>query len=71
LQVNNVLNYLNERSVNSVSGRADQIVRLAEDEVDRSIVNDYVGLFTNEDQDLRPTWYSTPRQILFSIQLNL
>lgn len=71
LQVNNVLNHLNERSVNSVSGRADQIVRLAEDEVDRSIVNDYVGLFTNEDQDLRPTWYSTPRQILFSIQLNL
>ena len=69
LQVNNIFNYLNERQVNSVSGHADQIVRLPNDQFERSYVNSYVGLFTDEEDDLRPTWYSSPRQILFSIQL--
>lgn len=68
LQVNNILNYLNERTVDSVSGRADQIVRIPDAQNDIETVNEVVGLFTTEQGDVRPTWYSAPREILFSIQ---
>lgn len=69
LQVNNLINYLNQRSVFSGSGRADQIIRLPYVQEERSFVNNYVGLFTDAEDDVRPTWYSPPRQILISIQL--
>lgn len=71
LQVNNLINYLNERTVDSISGASDQIVRLPEDQLERSFVNNYVGLFTDAEDNIRPTWYSAPRQILFSIQVDL
>ncbi|MGB0346414.1 MAG: TonB-dependent receptor [Balneolaceae bacterium] len=71
LQVNNLINYLNERTVDSISGASDQIVRLPEDQVERSFVNNFVGLFTDAEDNVRPTWYSAPRQILFSIQVDL
>jgi outer membrane receptor protein involved in Fe transport len=70
VQVNNLFNYLNERTVDSVSGRADQIVRIPEAQSVRNQVNEVVGLFTNQQDDNRPTWYSAPREILFSIQFN-
>ena len=69
LQVNNLINYLNQRTVFSGSGRADQIIRLPYVQDERSFVNSYVGLFTDEEDDVRPTWYSPPRQILISVQL--
>lgn len=69
LQVNNLINYLNQRSVFSGSGRADQIIRLPYVQDERSFVNNYVGLFTDAEDDVRPTWYSPPRQILISVQL--
>lgn len=69
LQVNNLINYLNQRTVFSGSGRADQIIRLPYVQDERSFVNNYVGLFTDEEDDVRPTWYSPPRQILISVQL--
>ena len=71
LQVNNLINYLNERTVNSVSGSADQIVRQLDEEADRNYVINYVGIFTEAEDDVRPTWYSSPRQILFSIKFDL
>lgn len=71
LQVNNLINYLNERTVNSVSGQADQIVRRLDEEVDRNYVINYVGIFTEAEDDVKPTWYSAPRQILFSIKFDL
>lgn len=71
VQVNNLVNYLNQQTVFSGSGKADQIVRLPEDQEERSFVNDYVGLFSDHQDNVRPTWYSSPRQILFSIQFNL
>lgn len=70
LQVNNVFNYLNERFVNSVSGRADQIIRLPVVQTDRDRVNDFVGIFSAADDDSRPHWYSTPRQILVGLTMN-
>ena len=69
LQVDNVFNYLNERVVNSISGRADQIVRLPVVEADRNMVNQAVGLFTNED-DINPHWYSAPRQVRLAVTVN-
>lgn len=71
LQANNIINYLNEQTVFSASGRADQIIRLPEDQEERSFVNDYVGLFTDTEDNIRPIWYSAPRQILFSIKFDL
>ncbi len=71
VQVNNLLNYLNERQVFSASGRADQIIRLPDVQQERSNVNRVVGLFDDETDNLRPTWYTAPRQILFSFQLKI
>lgn len=71
LQANNIINYLNERTVFSASGRASQIIRLPDDQEERSFVNNYVGLFTDMEDNVRPTWYSAPRQILFSIKFDL
>lgn len=71
LQVNNLLNYLNERQVFSASGRADQLIRLPDVQEERSNVNRVVGLFDDETDNLRPTWYSAPRQILFSLQIEI
>jgi outer membrane receptor for ferrienterochelin and colicin len=71
LQINNLFNYLNERRVFSASGRANQIIRLPDVQQERSNLNEIVGLFSNETDDLRPTWYSAPRQFLFSIQIEI
>ena len=71
VQINNLINRLNERTVFGTTGRAGQQVRLPFDQVERTFVNNYVGLFTDADADLRPTWYSAPRQILFSLQISL
>lgn len=70
LQVNNVFNYLNERTVDSVSGRAEQIVRLPSVQADRDTVREYVGLFGLDQDDARPHWYSTPREILLAFTLS-
>lgn len=69
LQVDNLFNYLNERTVNGISGRADQIVRLPVVEADRQEVMQTVGLFNGED-DINPHWYSAPRQIRLALTVN-
>ncbi|TVQ11331.1 MAG: TonB-dependent receptor [Balneolaceae bacterium] len=71
VQINNLLNRQNERTVYSTSGRAGQQIRLPFDQAELAFVNSYVGLFSNRDADLRPTWYSAPRQILFSLQISI
>ena len=69
VQVDNLFNYLNERTVNSISGQADQIVRLPVVQADRDVVKQTVGLFTNED-DINPHWYSAPRQVRIALTVN-
>ena len=58
VQVENVFNYLNELFVNSVSGRSGQIIRLPVVQADRDMVTDYVGLFSRQEADNIPNWYS-------------
>ncbi len=70
LQVNNLFNVLNERTVDGISGRADQIIRLPVVQQDRDFVNDYVGLFNRTDDDNNPHWFSAPRQILMAVTVN-
>ncbi len=70
VQVNNVFNILNHRIVNTVSGRADQIVRLPVVQADREKVLDYVGLFTSAEADRNPHWFSEPREILFGFTVH-
>lgn len=69
IQVENVFNYLNELYVNSVSGRSGQIIRLPVVQADRDMVNNYVGLFTTQEADNIPNWYSAPRKILFAVTI--
>jgi hypothetical protein len=71
MQVNNIVNRLNERNVSSISGRANQIVRLPDVQRERSLVNETVGLFSDEQDNLRPSWYSAPRQILLIFQIKI
>ena len=70
VQVENVFNNLNELTVNSISGRSGQIVRLPSIQNDRDRVNQFVGLFTNGEDDINPHWYSSPRRILFALTVN-
>ena len=70
LQVDNLFNYLNERRVNTISGQADQVVRLAVEQADRERVNEAVGLFMNGEDDIFPHWYSAPRQVRLAITVN-
>ena len=70
VQVENVFNYLNELFVDSVSGRSGQIIRLPEVQADRDMVTEYVGLFTRQEADNIPNWYSAPRKILFNVTVN-
>ncbi len=70
LQVDNVFNHLNERTVDAISGRADQIVRLPVVQADRNLVNNVVGLFSRTEDDTNPNWYSAPRQVRFAVTVN-
>ena len=69
-QVDNVFNRLNQRFVDSISGQADQIVRLPVVQADRDFVNDVVGLFSRTQDDTNPHWYSAPRQFRLAITVN-
>lgn len=70
LQINNIFNHLNQNTVNSISGNASDIVRLASVQQDRDMVNQFVGLYTQGQEDIFPQWYSTPRQILIALTVN-
>jgi len=70
LQVNNIFNHLNQNTVNSISGNASDIVRLASVQQDRNLVNQFVGLYTQGQEDIFPQWYSAPRQILLALTVN-
>lgn len=70
LQINNLFNHLNQRSVNAISGNASDIVRLASVQQDRDLVNQFVGLYTQGEEDIYPQWYSAPRQILLALTMN-
>ncbi len=69
MQVDNLFNRLNELSVDAISGRADQIVRLPLIQTERDFVRDYVGLFTLAEDDNVATRYSAPRRILFGVTI--
>ncbi len=70
VQVDNVFNRLNELSVDAISGRASQIVRLPLIQAERNLVRNYVGLFTPMEDDNVATRYSSPRRILFAVTVD-
>ena len=70
VQVDNMFNWLNEHSVDAISGRAGQIVRLPLIQTERDLVRDYVGLFTSAEDDNVATRYSAPRRILFAVTVD-
>jgi len=69
VQVNNVFNRLNELTVHPVSGRADQIIRLPTVQADRDHVREFTGLFSANEDNARPHWYSAPREILLALTI--
>ncbi len=70
VQVDNVFNRLNQLSVNTISGRADQIVRLPLIQSERDMVRDFVGLFTRAEDDNVATRFSAPRRMLVAVTVN-
>ena len=70
IQVDNLFNRLNELSVDAISGRADQIVRLPLIQEERDFVRDYVGLFTSAEDDNVAPRFSAPRRILFAVTMD-
>ncbi len=70
LKVNNVFDVLNESQVYSSTGRATYNARSVRDE---ELLRDKLkqeGVFTLNEVDARPTWYSEPRRIEFGFEIN-
>ncbi|MDP1676053.1 MAG: TonB-dependent receptor [Bacteroidota bacterium] len=70
LKVNNVFDLTNEVDVYSSTGRATYNARSIRDE---ELLRDKLqqeGLFTLNEVDARPTWYSEPRRIEFGFEIN-
>jgi len=70
LKVDNLFDHLNEESVYSSTGAADQIARLPEDEVLEREKLQQEGHFTLEEVDINPTYYSTARKIQLGMEFN-
>lgn len=67
----NLFNHLDENGINSITGRAGPnvyIPEIGERKYDRI---DELGLFTHDEADYNPSWYSRPRFIQFGLGLKL
>ena len=70
LKVNNVFDVSNETQVYSSTGRATYNARSMRDEELLREKLKQEGLFTLNEVDARPTWYSEPRRIEFGFEIN-
>ncbi|MFA6468462.1 MAG: TonB-dependent receptor [Bacteroidota bacterium] len=70
LKMNNVFDIANEVQVYSSTGRATYNARSIRDEELLRNKLRQEGLFTLNEVDARPTWYSEPRRIEFGFEIN-
>ncbi len=71
LKVDNLFDHLNHENVYAVSGRADENSRLPEEGkvIETELSNE--GLFTLDEIDLNPDFFSPPRKVQFGLEIEL
>ncbi|MFZ1517939.1 MAG: TonB-dependent receptor [Ignavibacteriaceae bacterium] len=70
LKIDNVFDHLNQVSVYSSTGRANQNSRLPEDlELELERISQ-AGLFTLPEIDNRPDWFSSPRKVQLGLEVH-
>jgi outer membrane receptor protein involved in Fe transport len=70
LKVDNLFDHLNQNSVHSSTGRADQVARLPENQQLLLDTLEQEGLFTIEEYDLYPSYFSDPRRVQVGLEIN-
>jgi outer membrane receptor protein involved in Fe transport len=71
LNIFNLLNHLDENGINPITGHAGPDVYIPEIGERKYERIDKLGLFTHDEVDYDPSWYSRPRFIQFGLSLNL
>jgi len=71
LNIFNLLNHLDENGINPITGQAGPNVYIPEIGERKYERIDKLGLFTHDEVDYDPSWYSRPRFIQFGLSLNL
>jgi len=69
LKVDNVFDHINHDEVFATTGRADQNARLPEEETRIKTALNGEGVFTLQDVDLFPDFFSSPRVIQFGLEI--
>ncbi len=70
LNVENLLDHLNQKYVYTTSGLADENTMLPEARATRDTEIEQIGLFTADEVDARPQWYTPPRKIQLGFGVN-
>ncbi len=71
LKVDNLFDQLNQNTVHSSTGRADQVARLPENQKILLDTLEQEGLFTIDEYDVYPDYFSDPRRIQMGLEVNL
>ena len=70
LKIDNIFDHLNQISVHSSTGKADQVARLPENQKLLLDTLAQEGLFTIDEYDVYPTYYSDPRRVQVGLEIN-
>jgi outer membrane receptor protein involved in Fe transport len=70
LKIDNLFDHLNQNSVYSSTGRADQNARLPKNEELLIATLQQEGLFSLHDIDVQPDWYSSPRVVQIGLEFD-
>ncbi len=70
MNIDNLFDHLNQKYVYTTSGLADENAMLPETRATRDTEINQIGLFTPQEVDNRPQWYSAPRKIQFGFGIN-
>lgn len=70
LNIDNLFDNLNQKYVYTTSGLADENAMLPETRATRDTKIEQIGLFTPQEVDNRPQWYTAPRMIRLGFGIN-
>ena len=70
LNIDNLFDHLNHKYVYSTTGTADENAWLPEAKAIRDMQLAQIGLFTPQEVDVRPDWYTPPRKVQLGVGVN-
>lgn len=70
LMVDNIFDHLNEMDVYETTGRATNIAILPDEKRFRDEAIAQEGIFTPDEVDVRPYWFSPPRKVRLSLEVS-